>query len=158
MERADWERVRESLLADGVPDDLAGQVAALAPLATTLDIVDAAESVGQEMRTVAAAYFFALGGRLGLDWLRAQANGLNMESAWDRQAVAMLVDDSYTQQRRLVVQAFATGQDAPLASFESEFASGLQRVDQVMNELRASGGVDIARLVLANRQIARLLP
>ena len=156
MERADWERVRESLQADGVPGDLAGQVAALAPLATTLDIVDAAESVGQEMRTVAAAYF-ALGGRLGLDWLRAQANGLNVESAWDRQAVAMLVDDSYTQQRRLVVQAFATGQDDPLARFESEFASGLQRVDQVMNELRASGGVDIARLVLANRQIARLL-
>ncbi|MDF1721874.1 MAG: NAD-glutamate dehydrogenase [Minwuia sp.] len=156
MERAEWERVRDGLIADGVPNDLAEQVAALAPLATTLDIVDAAETAGQDMRTVAAAYF-ALGGRLGLDWLRAQANGLNVESAWDRQAVAMLVDDSYTQQRRLVVQAFASSQDDPLQNLETSAEAGLQRVDQVMNELRASGGVDIARLVLANRQIARLL-
>ncbi|MEC9344901.1 MAG: NAD-glutamate dehydrogenase [Pseudomonadota bacterium] len=157
MERADFERRRDGLVAEGVPQALAADVAALSPLATALDIVDAAEDAGREMGEVAQVYF-ALGGRLGLDWIRAQAIALAPESSWDRQAVAMLVDDSYTQQRKLVVQAFAgaNGQP-PLAAFEAASSAGLARVDQVMNEIRSGGAVDIARLVLANRQVARLL-
>ena len=74
--------------------------------------------------------------------LRAQYREIQQEV---EQAVTRVLADA----------AYVLGSE--VEGFESEFASGLQRVDQVMNELRASGGVDIARLVLANRQIARLL-
>ncbi|WP_416898384.1 MAG: NAD-glutamate dehydrogenase [Minwuia sp.] len=159
MDAAAWTTRADGLTAQGVDRDLAARVAGLQPLASTLDVVHAAQSAGREVATVAETYF-AIGSRLGLDWLRAQASSLSAENGWERQAIQMLLDDSYAQQRQLVVQAFADGADGPAAALEM-FSAGqgreLARADQTMTEIRAAGAVDLGRLVLANRQIGRLV-
>ena len=159
MELAAWRQRTAELVTEGVDEKLAADIAALQPLATTLDVVDAAETAARDIGLVAETYF-AIGARLGLDWLRSQAGSLVLESAWDRQAVQMLVDDTYAQQRQLAVNAFAGDAqtvEAAMETFAKQHARDLGRIDQTMNEIRAAGAVDIGRLVLANRQIGRLL-
>ncbi|ANK79652.1 MAG: hypothetical protein TEF_01715 [Rhizobiales bacterium NRL2] len=159
MELAAFRQRATDLAAAGVDEKLAADVAALQPLATTLDVVDAAETAARDIGLVAETYF-AIGARLGLDWLRAQAANLMLESAWDRQAVNMLVEDTYAQQRQLAVNAFAGDAETvkgAMETFEAQYGRDLGRIDQTMHEVRAAGAVDIGRLVLANRQIGRLL-
>ncbi|WP_417520205.1 NAD-glutamate dehydrogenase [Minwuia sp.] len=156
---ATWAHRAQILTDSGVDTDLADRIASLQPLATTLDVVDAAGKAGQDVAVAAEAYF-AFGSRLGLDWLRAQAAGLVPENTWERQAVQMLLEDSYVQQRQLVVRAFEQGagsaEDA-LQTLEKGSDRELARVDQIMTDVRAAGAIDLGRLVLVNRQIGRLL-
>jgi len=159
MELTAYRQRTADLQAAGVDAALAADVAALQALATTLDVVDAAETAARDIAHVAETYF-AIGARLGLDWLRAQASSLSVESAWDRHAVNMLVDDSYAQQRQLTVQAFAGGSssaDEALAALGMTHRRELAQAEQTMNDIRMAGAVDLGRLVLATRQIGRLI-
>lgn len=151
--------VAQELKDAGVPSELAERITGLNPLASALDVVKAAESAGAEVPVVSAAYF-AIGSRLGLDWLRTQAGSLPAENAWERQAVQMLLEDSFAQQRQLVVQAFSNGAasaDEALAALGSATPRELARAEQIMVDIRSAGAVDLGRLVLANRQIGRLI-
>jgi glutamate dehydrogenase len=153
------QQISGSLVEAGVDAALADRIAGLNPLASALDVVKAAESSGIDV-AIASATYFAIGSRLGLDWLRTQAAALPAENTWERQAVQMLVEDSYAQQRQLVVQAFAGGaasaEDA-LSGLGGDNSRELARAEQIMADIRTAGAVDLGRLVLANRQVGRLI-
>lgn len=157
--QASTQRMRDGLIDAGVEAELASRIAGLSPLASALDVVKAAESSNREIAVASAAYF-AVGARLGLDWLRTQAAALPADNAWERQAVQMLLEDSYAQQRQLVVQAFSDGAvtaDEAIAGLGHNNPRELLRAEQIMTDIRTAGTVDLGRLVLANRQIGRLI-
>lgn len=161
LDHAAWRQTVDDLTGAGVPADLAETVAALGPLSASLDIVDAAETAGRPAAAVAQLYF-AIGERMKLDWLRSQADTITVDSPWDRQAVALLVDDTYLQQRALLGIMLQSG-DADdslsdlIAAYEKTMADRLGPVDQSLSEISSGGTLDIARLILANRQVGRLL-
>ncbi len=122
-------------------------------------MVEAADKGGREVTAVAATNF-AIGNRLGLDWLRTQANAIIAENSWERQAVQTLTEESFRQQMLLVTQCFANGAtdaDSALAQLGESHQRHLNRTDQLIAELRNAGPLDLGRLVLANRQIGKLL-
>jgi glutamate dehydrogenase len=149
-----------ALAADGVPEPLAARIAALTPLASALDVVAAAAQAQRPVTAVGRIYF-ALGARLGLDWLRQAAAAIAPSSYWERQAVTALIDDIYGRQRELTAAvlngaapgtASTDGADA-LAAWAADRPSQLQRIDQMLGEFRAQGAVDLAKLAVAARAI-----
>jgi glutamate dehydrogenase len=145
--------------AQGVPEELARRIAALPVLASAPDLVRIAERTGREVAGVAAVYFL-LGRRFGLEWLRDKASGAKSDNHWQKQAVAAIVDDLFAHQKELTVRVLdATGglpAEAPVDSWIALRRSVVERVEQLVSELRTQANVDLAMLAVANRQLRGL--
>jgi glutamate dehydrogenase len=148
-----------SHIAAGVPEALARHVAALRPMAAACDIVDTAGGAQRPVPEVAQVYF-AIGGRLGLDWLRDEAEQVEGGDYWSRTAMASIVDDLYGQQRALVAKVLADPGSGGLAALDAWLAANTAGVDHLANlmeDFRGGGTLDVARLAVANRFVRRLI-
>jgi glutamate dehydrogenase len=144
--------------AQGVPEDLARRVAALPVLAAAPDLVRIAERTGRAVEGVASVYF-GLGRRFGLEWLRDRADGAKVDNHWQRQAVAAIIDDLFAHQSALTIRVLESEGDES-AAVDAWIASRslvVERVEQLLAELRAQPAVDLAMLAVANRQLRGLI-
>ncbi len=148
------ERV-ERLAADGVPAELARRTARLDHLAPGLDIVRLAKASGRPVAEVGACYF-AVGRRFHLDWLRSATSGIKLDTHWDRLAVAAIIEDLYGHQRDLAASIMRQADGARIDCWVEQHALPVQRVEGLIAELRQQGGLDLARLAVANRELRSL--
>ena len=150
----------ETLAADGVPEDIARRVAGLDPLAAACHIVHAAQACERPVDEVGAVYF-AVGARLGLDWLRAAALGLHADDHWQRLATTAIVEDLYGQQRaltsRVIAAADGAAGDEAVAAWADHNRAAVQRANYLIAEFKSHGRIDIARLAIANRHVRHMI-
>jgi glutamate dehydrogenase len=153
----------EALTIEGIPDALAKKVARLDLLVPGLDIVRIAQRSGKSLERVART-FYAVGVRFHLNWLRTATGGVNLDTHWDRLAVAAVLDDLYSHQRVLTERMLnANGSADNLAESEAieqwTQAQGpaVQRIEMLFADLRQQGGLDLAKLAVANRELRSLL-
>jgi len=146
-----------ALQKQGVPEATARCIAALAPLGAALDIVTVATQKKRPVEDVGRAYF-AVGERLGMDWLRGAAERLSPQTHWERQAIAAVVDDLYGAQRALAGEVLANGKssDQALARWMGAHAAAIERARLLVGEFRNAGDIDVAKLAIANRSIRAL--
>ena len=154
------EREARRAVEAGVPESLAREVASLEPLYSGCDIVRIATDNKRPVDEVARVYF-AVGQRLGLDWLRRSASALPAETEWQSKAAASIVDDLYVQQSALTVRIMeraVRGRDAAAASERWWTANerSIARAEGVVADLRAAGSADLAMLTVADREIRAL--
>ena len=149
FEAVGLEQRSAGLRGEGVPADLARRVARLDTLAAACHVVEVAR------------VYFALGARLGLDWLRAEAEQLAPDSPWERRAISAILEDFYGQQRALTSRVFdgadSAAGDAALAKSEADNAAVVARSADLMASFRSAGGIDVARLAIANRHVRGLI-
>jgi glutamate dehydrogenase len=144
----------------GVPDDLAQRIGGTDLVVAACHIVHAARQIGRGVTDVGATYF-GLGARLGLDWLRQAARELQPKDHWERLAVTAIVEDLYDQQRALTGRVFegangATG-DAAIDRWVDQHPIAVERTQSLIGEFKSAGGVDIARLAIANRHVRAMI-
>ncbi len=148
-DRAELEAAIKGFTDAGVPADLARSVARLDWLAAAPDIV----RLGGDPLAVARVYY-ALGQRLGLDWLKNQAAQLKPQTDWQRQAAAAVLDDLYGHQATLARRVLADS--GKLETWVEGRKPAIERIDQVLTEMRAAPAVDLAMLAVANRRFGEL--
>jgi glutamate dehydrogenase len=158
--REEWARACAGFAAKGAPRDLAGRVAALETAAAGLDFVRIAEPARRDVAEVGRVYF-AIGARLGLDWLRAQAQAAMAGGRWSKLAFRSLIDEIEAIQAGLTaaVLAEAPAGGDPGAAIDSWAAKRLapaKRARDVIADIRATGRVDLAMLAVAARQLRAL--
>ena len=143
----------------GVPADLARRMAALPVLAAAPDLVRIAGRTGRDVAEVAAVYFM-LGRRFGLEWLRDKAAAAKAENHWQKQAVTALVDDLFAHQTALTTRVLeAVDQlpaESPVDAWIAHRRPVVERVEQLLSELRTQPNVDLSMLAVANRQLRGL--
>jgi len=157
------DRVRDKAAGheqDGVPPALARRIAALGIYASFPDIVRIAHSARRKPEDVARIYF-AVGARVGFNWLRGAAEGVTAESEWQKLALGAVVDDLYAQQSGLTVQVLSAvnGHKADAAAVERwmEAKNGAaNRIEDLLKEFRRAGGADLAMLTVAARELRAL--
>ena len=158
--QAELARATEALVQSGVPDDLAVRVARLEYLPAGLGIVRIAGHERAPVPVVAKRYF-ALGARLGIDWLRQAASRVRTETAWQKMAVAAIVDDLAAIQGELTERVVAGGTasdeaDAVIEAWMARHGSGLARLNAILAELRSMPVPEIAALTVASRELRAL--
>ncbi|MBT5079834.1 MAG: NAD-glutamate dehydrogenase [Rhodospirillaceae bacterium] len=148
-----------ALVKQGVPEAMARRIEGLVSMTAACDIVQVAADCDRPVVEVGQVHF-ALGARLGLDRLCTAAEALEAEDYWQRQAITSIVDDLRGQQRALtsVVLRQANGAAGEKAVEKWCVANEpeIRRSDEMIAEFEA-GGIDIAKLALANRYMRRLI-
>ena len=144
----------------GVPEGTAREIVCLEPLASAADIVHVANELGREVGDVGRAYF-AVGARLGYDWLRAAGEQITSDDHWERLAIAGIIDDLYSQQRTLT-KTILSGRTAQGAAAVDEWADSrarpIERALALIAEYKAGGAVTVGKLGFAARHFHGLLP
>jgi glutamate dehydrogenase len=150
----------------GAPEDLARDVAVLAPLIAGLDVVDLAERRSWPVNA-AASVFRAVGARFGLDRLRGAALGFSLTEHWDRLALRRTLEELYEDQRSLA-DAVLRHHGAPPAAIDRAVAAQACAawLDSVqadaaptlatMAEIEGASGWTFAKTILAAAEIRGL--
>jgi glutamate dehydrogenase len=100
VERARAGQRRDAMIALGAPEDLAADVAFLAPHAAALDVADLAERRAIAVEPAAHLYR-AVGAHFRLDALRAEAMALSLGAHWERLASRRTIESLFDNQRAL---------------------------------------------------------
>ncbi len=150
----------EQLVSEGVPEPLARRVAALGPLRSSLDVVQAGKAVGRPITEVGEVYF-AVGADLNIDWLRGAAETIEPDNNWDRLAITAIVDDLYGQQRAITMSVFGganghKGREA-FKHWAANNRTTIKRTGDLIKEFKSTGTLDIAKLAFANRQFRSMI-
>ena len=140
---------------------LARQIGAIGIYASALDIVRIARSTGRKLEDVARVYF-ALGSRVGFNWLRGAAEKVVAESEWQKLALGAVVDDLYTQQGNLTVEVLQSVNGAKpdtvaVDKWIEVKDHATHRIAELLKEFRSVGGADLAMLTVASRELRALV-
>ena len=177
--RAVLEERAAKMAERGVPDRLAHRIAMLNVVSAGLDLIRIGDMTGTSLPDVAPLYF-EIGHRLGLAWLRDGAMRMPAASHWQKQAVAAIVDDLYALQTDLTIRVLEAGRpDEPAAAAGGPAAEAaadaaapsygrieawvekrrqpVERIDQLIAELRALDHVDLSMLAVATRRLRGLM-
>ncbi|WP_366653882.1 NAD-glutamate dehydrogenase [Fodinicurvata sp. EGI_FJ10296] len=158
----------DGLIEAGVPRELALRVSSLNLMAAATDLIRITDDFSLSLSDAAPLYF-ALGDRLGLAWLRDAATNSKSTDHWHKQAVAAIVDDLYALQADLTIRVIgALRQDGPggcaigdahdaLERWISGRPDAVDRVDQLVTELKAMDHLDLSMLAVANRRLRGMM-
>jgi glutamate dehydrogenase len=139
-----------------VPKDLAHHITNLESKMAACDIVQVAHDRKFDISEIADAYSI-LGGSMGFDWLRAQAEVVETSDHWDRLAVNSILGDLQDQQKtltRAILKNIKTGDAVKYTHNWLESAQGSKdRVQKLIHDFQSSGTINVTKLGFATRQI-----
>ncbi len=143
--------------AQGVPRDLAADVALGLYRYSLLDIIDVADITERDAGEVADTYF-ALMDRLGTDGLLTAVAQLPRDDRWHALARLAIRDDIYNSVRSLCLDVLAVGEPdedgmQKITEWESTNASRVERAQRTLTQIYESDQRDLATLSVAARQI-----
>ena len=151
---------RDALKKTGVGHELATFVSAFEVLASGPDIIEVAEKAEKRVDYVAAVHF-ALGDRLGFDWLRQRADRIQPENHWDVLSVRSELEDLADQQRALVervcLEAGEKSARQATKDWAAKQATQIIRAERLIEDLSSSGGLTVAKLSFATRHLRSIL-
>ncbi len=148
---ADWQ-------ARGVPQTLAGQLAALPYLESSGDIIEVARARKLTEVDVARVHF-RLGDALQLPWLYQQIDLLPVDGRWHAVARGALRDELATRHRELTAQALSLpggDADAKVARWLGRDDAPLHFTLGMLTELAAQTSLDYPTASVAVRRLAML--
>ncbi len=151
----------ERLVREGVPSELAHEIAKLEIMASACDIVRIASGTERAVEEVGSVYF-GLGTRFGIDWLRGRAQAIAPDNPWQQRALGAIIDDLYSHQSILTARVLEHGgklkkPEKMIQRWIATRTAEADRVLELMNDLRAAGGLDVAMLAVANRELRNLI-
>ncbi len=148
------------LIGQGVPKEVAIEVAAQVNLLSALDIVSLATA--RKMDVVAASrLYFSVGGRFRLGDLRRAAGGLASETHWQKLAIRAVIDELFAHQKALAAQVLDVASkekdpDKAIEKWAKCRPEVFARTEQMLGELWAAEVDDLAMIQVASRQLRAL--
>ncbi|MEE2031865.1 NAD-glutamate dehydrogenase [Rhodococcus chondri] len=155
-------RIRmEPLLERGAPAEPTGTVFRLLDQFPLLDVIDIADIVERDEAEIAELYY-ALDAHIGIDRLLTAVSGLARGDRWHSLARLALRDELYGSLRSLVVDVVAGAEPGEtcaemIEDWELSNGSRLVRARSALEEIFASGNLDLATLSVAARQIRSMV-
>jgi glutamate dehydrogenase len=151
-------QAREARLASqGVPTQLASEIARMDAMYSVLDIVELAEEYRRPV-DLAARVYFAMSGKLGLRWVAGQIGHLPSDSHWQAMARAAMRDDLANLQRQLAAAVLRLAPNEPdpaqlILAWERHQAKSLDRMREVLDDLKLARESDLAMLSVLLREL-----
>ena len=148
------------LTAEGVPEELALEVASCNDLLSALAVVEVAAGAAIPVGTAASVYF-DLGERLDLHWLRDRIAALPRGNRWQALSRAALRDDLYAQLSALALDALRldAGEAEPARRVDLWLRRNripVARCRQIVGDLMNAGETDFTMLSVAMGEVRTL--
>ncbi|MGE0597155.1 MAG: NAD-glutamate dehydrogenase [Hyphomonadaceae bacterium] len=172
-----WEQLQEvdkgrvdartaALTEVGAPEDLAREVALLAPLTASLDIADLARRASWPVEP-AAHFYRAVGAEFSFDALRTAASSLTLKEHWDRLVTRRANEAFYEDQLRLAeagaaklgkppAQADHAWAETAAQQWAGELGPLAARAKATFAELDAQGPWSFAKLMIMAAELTGL--
>ncbi len=156
-----YEKRRDALVAESVPEDLARRIAALPPAYSILGVVDTAKRDELDPLEVARVHF-TLGEALGLPALATRILALPRKDRWQTMARAALRDELHSVHAQLTAQVLAETEAggaaaARVAEWEKQEDIAVMRAVATLGEICSDEHADLARLSVGLRVVRALL-
>ena len=148
------------LMQQGVPEEIALEVAGCNDLLFALDVVEIAHSADIPFEESATVYF-TIGEALDFYWIRAQIGLLSRENRWEALARAALRDDLHVQLSALALDALRmnAGDSTPAERVDlwlSQNHIHLARCREILSDLRSMERTDFTMISVAMGEIRTL--
>jgi glutamate dehydrogenase len=157
--RTGFDAVVARYASAGVPAVLAKRMGLLDAQNSALDLVELA-AAGNVAVTDAAQVYFGLGARLGLDWIHAQVEALQIDGNWQAVARSGLRDSVFHSQRLLTRKALGqpgrNGAASRIESWVAANAANLAQWERMQADMRTAGKADFATLSVGAETLRRL--
>ncbi len=149
---------------DGLPEDLAHQIALMPVLSSACDIIRIASEQGTDLKNTARTYF-ELGECFHLEWLRHKVRYLPREDHWQSEAVNGLMDQLYGSQAGMTIRILrdvnGKGKKVPAGAsivdlWLEEHGAQFKQLDSLFVDLKRSGTVDLTMLTVAEQRLRNL--
>ncbi len=160
---------KNGYINQGMPKDLANEIAKGIFMSSTNDIISIARKMDRDVKEVGSVYF-KTGDRLSLDWLRQQAMSIVPKNDWQARVLSGIIDDFYIQQANLTTKVLDSsccantmigGEDGEECKCISDWFtvnSGMvSKIVKVIDNLKGENTVDIDMLTLVSQRMAQLL-
>jgi glutamate dehydrogenase len=136
------------------------RVRSLADLAAAPALIRIAETAKCATVGVARIYF-AIGARLGFDWLRTAAGRVKAETSWQKRALTAIIDDLDGLQAELAARVIRAaggveGVQRVADSWLESHRAGLHRLEGLLTEMKMASVIDVAALTVALRELRAL--
>ncbi|MCB9987880.1 MAG: NAD-glutamate dehydrogenase [Rhodospirillales bacterium] len=152
---------------DGLPKELAYQIALIPRLGAACDIIRTSLDCKMGIPVTAAAYF-AVGEYFPLHWLRKQARYLSTDDRWTAEAIDGMIDHLYSSQTGLTIRVLndmrneiksgacgPDGHDIVKCWLETHGHQAVQ-LEPLFTDMRRSGHVDLPMLIIAEQRLRHL--
>ncbi|WP_370260042.1 NAD-glutamate dehydrogenase [Idiomarina sp.] len=144
----------------GLPKELAQEVASLSTVFSAMDIAEIADDTKQSYQTVGNMYFY-LGARLNLHWFLNQINNQPVANHWQALARAAFREELDWQQRALTLVVLKSASDIgePLEMLDDwmeQNESLLQRWQSMLSDFRTTKSHEFAKFSVALRELMLL--
>ncbi|MFB7764029.1 NAD-glutamate dehydrogenase [Streptomyces xiamenensis] len=154
-------RMFDELVENGVPADLAQQVAGFSAAFSALDIVAVADRSGRELFDVAEVYYH-LSDQLGISQLQDRISELPRADRWQSMARTAIREDLYAAHQLITADVLAAGESEAgpeelYAAWAGRHAAILTRARATLREIQSSDTFDLANLSVAMRTMRTLL-
>ncbi|MEO3749034.1 NAD-glutamate dehydrogenase [Streptomyces sp. B6B3] len=154
-------KLHDELVASGVPDDLAQQVAGFSAVFPALDIVAVADRTDRPLLDVAEVYYH-LGDQLGISQLQDRISELPRADRWQSMARTAIREDLYAAHQLITADVLAAadqdaGPEESYAAWSRRNAAILGRARATLREIQSSDSFDLANLSVAMRTMRTLL-
>lgn len=157
--RQAWQQKNDQLIAQGVPETIAGIAASADSLFSLLGIIQVAEQTGRPVEQVARVYF-SLGDHLDLHWFDQQVRSFETSNHWQALACDSYRDELNGQQRSLtsrVLGSVEADSDEPqVEEWLAQHSMPVQRWRQMLDEIRSAKSLDSAIFSVALRELLEL--
>ena len=151
---------------DGLPKDLAKEIAFLPVLSSACDIIRISLEQKTDLVKTASAYF-DIGQKLHLDWLRQQARFMTSDDYWQAEAISGLTDQLYSSQAGLTVRILKDTPNSKAAKTTAKTQSIVEKwlernsdkagqIEPLLVQLKRAGTVDLPMLVIAEQRLRNL--
>lgn len=149
---------------DGLPKELANQIALMPILSSACDIIRIGLEQNTNLMNTTRTYF-EVGEAFHLDWLRQQARFLPHDNSWQSEAASGLLESLYGCQAGLTVRVLRdlngkAGKAARKGSMLGEWLENhehlLKQFEPLFAELRRAGTVDLTMLTVADQRLRQL--
>ncbi len=152
-----WTKRRGELIDQGVPEQLADQIAATASLYSLLGVVEAERVTGEKLPRVADVYF-ELGYQLDLQWISQKITELHVHDSWEALARETFRDDLDWQSRALAISVLqmedgALDVEERVSQWMKRHQHQVLRWQRIMDEIDSGGKADFPIFSVAMREL-----
>lgn len=148
--------------ADGLPKELAHQIALLPILSSACDIVRISLDDKADLKATARTYF-EVGAHFHMDWLRQQAQHLPTDDHWQTEATNGLINQLYGCQASLTGRILQDTKKKKTAKAENltdewleQHKDQLEQLSALFKSLRRVGTIELSMLVIAEQRLRNL--